>query len=267
MKSVAPLELLVFHRSVEEDEPCLQGGASGVVIDLEVRGKELRQRGFDTQINAHSLADLERVKSRLGCFVLCRVNAFSAQARHEYVAALGAGADEILVPMVRDREEVERIFEIVGDPSRVGLMIETEEAVRSADQLAAMAPSRLYLGLNDLHICRQSSSIFAAIADGTVEGVRRRIGAIPFGFGGLTIPGRGTPLAVELLLNEMARLRCRFTFLRRSFFRDTVERQVDLEIPRILAAVVAAFERPDATIAADHAGLRRRLHELLEVAA
>lgn len=63
-------------------------------------------------------------------------------------------------------------------------------------------------------------NIFRAVSDGTVERVQRHF-SIPFGFGGLTLPERGNPIPCRLLIGEMIRLSCNFSFLRRPFFRDT----------------------------------------------
>jgi hypothetical protein len=43
---------------------------------------------------------------------------------------------------------------------------------------------------------------------------------VPVRFGGLTLPGRGSPIPSRLLIAETARLRCDFGVLRRSFLAD-----------------------------------------------
>jgi len=53
-----------------------------------------------------------------------------------------------------------------------------------------------------------------------MQNLRARCQERAFGFGGLTLPGYGDPLPGRSLYSEMARLDCRFTFLRRSFYRD-----------------------------------------------
>lgn len=262
-----PFELFVFHRDLEADLACVEGGASGVVVDLEVRGKKRRQQGFDTQINLHTLDDLRQVKRRLGVHVICRVNPFDPGDPGEILAAVAAGADEILVPMIRRLEEAEAVLELVDGACPVDLMIETEEAVTIAARLARLPLGRVYVGLNDLQICRRSPSLFTAIYDLTVEKVRRHFTAVPFGFGGLTLPGRGTPLPVEHLIHEMARLRCRFTFLRRSFFRDSTGHSPQREIPRILGALEAAFARTEAEVERHRRACWRDLESLVEVPA
>jgi hypothetical protein len=121
--------------------------------------------------------------------------------------------------------------------------------------------TRAYLGLNDLAIERESTSIFAAVADGTLERVRRSF-HVPFGFGGLTLPRAGFPIPCRLLMGEMARLDCRYSFLRRSFHRDVRGRDVAAEVGRILQAIIAAAARPDEDVESDRLALRQAIARL-----
>jgi hypothetical protein len=50
------------------------GGAAGVVVDWERRGKRRRQAGADTQVNQDTPADLANVRMATSGRVLCRVN-------------------------------------------------------------------------------------------------------------------------------------------------------------------------------------------------
>jgi hypothetical protein len=231
-----------------------EAGVRGFVVDWERAGKRDRQRGADTQINGDTLDDLRRVRRVTDAQVLCRINGFGDTTPSEVEDAVGAGADEILLPMVRRSQEVEAVLELVAGRCGVGILVETEEAVAQADELGRLPISRAYLGLNDLAIERGSENIFEAVADGTVEAVRRSF-RVPFGFAGLTLPERGHPVPCRLLVAEMARLSCDFTFLRRSFLRDTAGSDLNVEVPRILGAVAAAGERRPEQIERDRLDL------------
>ena len=154
--------------------------------------------------------------------------------------------------MVRRREEVESVLDRVRGRCRVGILVETVEAVSHAGELCALPLSRVYVGLNDLAIDRGSASIFDAVADGTVDEVRRAC-PLPFGFGGLTLPDAGSPVPCRLLIAEMTRVGAGFSFLRRSFHRDIAGRDVAAEVPRLLAAIDAARQRPPDAVARDRA--------------
>ncbi|MBI1762634.1 MAG: hypothetical protein HYR56_14465 [Acidobacteria bacterium] len=222
-------------------------GVNGLIIDWEHFGKAARQCGADTEINHHTVDDLRRVRASTDALIVCRLNRYGVWTEAEVEAALAGGADELLLPMVRQVAEVEAVLAQVGARGRVGILVETEEAVRLSPALARLPLARVYLGLNDLAIGRGESNIFTAVIDGTLEAVRRAF-RVPFGFGGLTLPEGGSPIPCRLLLGEMARLNCGFSFLRRSFHRDIRGRNLQLEVPRMRAAWQQATRRPAAVI-------------------
>lgn len=258
------LDLFVFHRNTGLNTACLEGGAKGIVIDFETRGKTVRQQGFDTQINDHGWHDLRDVKKDLQTYVICRINGYNESTEAEVLHALDLQADEILIPMVRQLSEVSAILKLVKDRACVSAMVETVEAVKITRLLDQLPLARIYVGLNDLRICRGSQSIFTAIADGTVESIRDKVKHTPFGFGGLTIPGHGKPLPVELFLHEMTRLECQFTFLRRSFFHDTADKKPQNELLRIKSAVQSSIRREEKIIKRDKQILTEKLAQILK---
>ncbi len=239
----------------------MSAGIRGVVVDWERRGKHRRQAGADTQIGTDTHSDLARVRSATPGRILCRVNGWGPQAPAEIDAAVRLGADEVLLPMVRRPEEVDAAVAVVAGRCRLGILVETEEAVRRVDELVRRPLSRVYVGLNDLMIDRQASRIFAPLVDGTVDEVGRTVAAagIPFGVAGLTLPEGGRPVPCRLLIAALVRLDASFTFLRRSFHADMVGRAAAVEVPRMLAAVAAARCRSGTQVDTDH----RRLQALV----
>jgi hypothetical protein len=83
-----------------------------------------------------------------------------------------------------------------------------------------------------------------------------------FGFGGLTAADAGHPVPCRLLIEEMARLRCDFTFLRRSFRRDHAARPAQAIIAGIHAAWAECAARPLAAVSRDHERLCTLLRDL-----
>lgn len=104
--------------------------------------------------------------------VICRINAYSERTPNELEQAIGAGADEILLPMVRTVGEVEKVRTLAKGRCGVGILVETTNALRNVEELARLPLTRVYVGLNDLAIERGSPNLFAALVDGTVEDVR-----------------------------------------------------------------------------------------------
>lgn len=248
-------DLMLFSTNVEWIQRNVAAGVSAVIVDWERNGKHARQAGADTQIGIDTLADLERVRSATTARLICRVNSFSDQTAREVDDAISAGAEEILLPMVRDADEVDRTLGIVDDRCGVGVLIETVEAVANSAAIAKLPIIRAYMGLNDLAIARQTPSIFSALVDGTIEQVRPHF-SMSFGFGGLTVPDRGEPVPCRLLMGLMTAHTASFSFLRRSYHRDMRDRDPAAEIPRILAAIESAERR----------GEHQRAHDLQELA-
>jgi hypothetical protein len=247
---VAPFALFLFSTDSARVQQSVAAGVAGVVVDWEHVGKERRQAHADTQINRDGPEELRCVRAATDAVVVCRINSVGAHTAAEIEAALGAGADELLVPMVRSEREVETVLDAVAGRCGVGILVETVDAVERAAALARLPLARVYVGLHDLAIERGTPNLFAAVADGTVERVRAEFDDVPFGFGGLTVPERGAPIPCRLLIGEMARLHCDFSFLRRSFHADSNDARAD--VPRILAHLAGAFRRTAAQVALDH---------------
>lgn len=230
----------------------MRAGAAGVVVDWERRGKRRRQAGCDTQINADTPDDLAAVRAATDGRVVCRVNGWGPWTASEIDLAVTLGADEVLLPMVRRVEEVDAAVERVAGRCGLGILVETCDAVRRAEDLLLRPLSRVYLGMNDLMIDRGSGPLFAALVDGTADRLAELAAAagIPFGLGGLTRPEGGHPVPCRLLAGELARLSVSFTFLRRSFHADTAGLDLGVEIPRIVSMIDDARRRGESEV--DH---------------
>lgn len=244
MNSTA-FQLFLFATDKTLVVPAIAAGVNGIVIDWESKGKHRRQEGADTQIGTDTPEDLQHVRSLTDAPIICRINPNIdlAECEQEINLAIDHGADEILLPMVRTAAQVESVLDVVQGRCHVGILIETMAAVNLAAALGGLPLKRVYVGLNDLAIDRRKRNIFSAIADGTVDAVREHI-PMPFGYAGLTLPDKGFPIPAHYLYNEMARLDCSFTFLRRSFLRDTQGKDLDQAVPAMRAALEEAFQTP-----------------------
>jgi hypothetical protein len=243
-------ELVLFSTNPDWIHRNVAAGVAAIIVDWERNGKVQRQAGADTQIGTDTLEDLERVREATDARVLCRINGFGTETAREIDDAVSAGADEILLPMVTSVDQIERTLELARDRCGVGVLLETNEAIGSAESISRLPITRAYVGLNDLAIARRASSIFTPLVDGTIADVRPHF-SMPFGFGGLTLPDRGEPVPCRLLMSMMASNGANFSFLRRSYHRDMSGRDPLVEIPRILAAIESAGRRTDHEIAGD----------------
>lgn len=248
------LELFLFSTDPETVSRYTEAGVDGFIVDWESKGKETRQAGADTEINQDTPEDLRRVRAATNARVLCRLNQPGPWTPEEIDEAVTGGADEVLLPMVRSPGEVLDAIRVARGRCGVGILVETVDAVRCAAELARLPISRAYVGLNDLSIERKSRSIFEPLTDDLVDGIRPLF-TVPFGLAGLTLPECGRPIPCRLLIGEMARLSCGFTFLRRSWRRDIAGRDLRAELPRVRAAIERAGLRAAEEIARDRAEL------------
>jgi hypothetical protein len=256
------LELYLFTVDPLLADRAFHAGVDGIVVDWERWGKHERQHGADTEINQHTIADLARIRASTTARVICRVNAMGARSAEELGLAIAGGADEVLLPMVRTPTDVEDALDIVAGRAGVGILVETLDAIAVAGELASLPITRVYIGLTDLAIERESGSLFEALVDGTVEQIRGSFD-VPVGVAGLTDPDGGSPIPCRLLIAELTRLRCSFTFLRRSFHRDVVGTELEVGVRRLRDALGRAARRPADVVDDEHEALRQRVAELL----
>lgn len=254
-------KLVLFTTEAQIVAQATASGVDSVIVDWEHDGKHARQARADTEVNKQTVEDLHRIRSSTDNCVLCRINRFGPTTDQELDQAIGAGADEILLPMVTSPEEVEAALAHVAGRARLGILVETIAALGVVERLARLPISRAYVGLNDLAIERGSASIFEPLVDGTLDEVRAAFAGIPFGFGGLTLPDSGAPVPCRLLIGELSRLRCDFSFLRRSFYRDVAGRDVTDAIARIRAALARAALRPPSAVERDREELVACIHD------
>ncbi len=255
------MDLFAFTASPDRAREVVAAGAAGVLLDWERRDKHRRQAGHDTQINEDTADDLAAVRAAVPAGgrarVLCRIDAAGPWTAAEVDLAVALGADEVLLPMVRTPDDVDLALRAAAGRCGLGILVETEDAVRDVAALVRRPLARVYLGLNDLRIDRGADALFAPLVDGTADRVAAEVRAagVPFGVAGLTLPECGRPVPSRLLAGELARLGASFTFLRRSFWADTAGRDLDDAVPRMLAASAAAGRRTTGAVLADRAEL------------
>ena len=243
-------QLFLFSLDPEFICEAVASGVYGIIVDCEIQGKERRQAGADTEINAATIEDLRRVRDCTDAQVICRINGYNSTTSEEIEKAIDAGADEIFLPMVRSETEVADALNLIAGQCGLGILVETVDAVNITNELSKLPLSRVYVGLNDLGIERGTANIFSAIEDGTVERLRRSF-EVPFGFAGLTFPESGYPIQCRLLIAEMTRLNCDFSFLRRSFNYDIKGKDMSVEVSKIRDSINRHLQRTSEEITID----------------
>jgi hypothetical protein len=243
-------EFCLFTNDVAFARQARAAGIDHLVIDWENQGKHDRQLGAQLESNQDTPEQLKRLQAEVPGSVLCRINGYGAGLREEVERAVQAGATVVFLPMVRQLEHVQEFLDLLAGRAEAAILVETAEGVLLAPHLARLPLSMVYVGLNDLALSR-GTGLFEAVRDGTVERVRRHFEHCKFGFGGLTVADAGVPLPTRLLALEMSRLRCDFTFLRRSFKADVVDRDMRQEISRLRELLARSTGRGPQQVQAD----------------
>ena len=214
------LKLMYITNDPKIAEIAESSGVDWIFVDLEINGKEERQGHLDTVISRHHLDDVKRVKSVLVTSkLLVRVNPIFEGSKSEIDRVIDDGADIVMLPFFKKKEEVESFVKIVDARVETMLLLETPEAVDGINDILTLAGiDYIHIGLNDLHLGYGMKFMFELLADGTVEKICNAIkdADITYGFGGIAQIGEGL-LPAENIVTEHYRLGSTMVILSRSF--------------------------------------------------
>jgi hypothetical protein len=226
-------------------------GIDRIMIDLERLGKAKRQYGRQFFLSDHHPSDIDLLRATLFvASVQVRVNPWHEQSISELNDVISRGAQIVMLPMVRDREQAARFVDAVNARTRTSLLIETASALNNCDKLLSVdGIDEAHIGLNDLAIDLGRGSIFEALVDRLLDGVACIAAQrhIRFGFGG--VAGRGCdalPIDPEIIISEQARLRASVAWLGRSYGR-ACEKLNRSQLVNEIRWIRSAFERPGNT--------------------
>lgn len=214
------LKLMYITNDTEIAKIAEESDVDWVFIDLEIIGKEERQGHLDTVISRHSIEDVKKIKSVLRrSELLVRVNPMHKGLKEEVDRVIEDGADILMFPFFKTKEEAESFIAYVGGRAKTMLLVETPEAAESIDDILCIdGIDYIHIGLNDLHLGYGMNFMFELLADGTVEKLCKKVEkkGIPYGFGGIAQLGKGQLLA-ENVISEHYRLHSSMAILSRSF--------------------------------------------------
>jgi len=217
---VITIEFIYITNNPELAEYAQNSGVDRIMVDLEYIGKKERQGHLDTVISGHTLQDVSRVREVLRESKLqVRVNPIYPRSEREINEVVSRGADIVMLPMFKTRQEVKKFISVVDGRAEVSLLLETSQAlVRVDDILQIDGIDEVYIGLNDLHLSMGLDFLFELLSGGIVEYLATKIKkrGIRFGFGGISRLGKGI-LDSRLILSEHVRLGSQVVILSRDF--------------------------------------------------
>jgi hypothetical protein len=205
-------------------------GVDRIFIDMEYIGKEERQAGLNTVKSHHTIADIVNIRSVISSSeLLVRINPIHnktnkyTSSKDEIDAVIDAGADILMLPMLKNVRQVDEFVRLVGGRAKTMLLLETAESNENIDEfLQVEGVDEAHIGLNDMHLAYRKKFMFELLTDGTVERLCGKLKAkgIPYGFGGIARLGYGM-LPAEKVIMEHYRLGSTKAILSRSFCNAT----------------------------------------------
>ena len=200
-------------------------GVDRIWIDLEVNGKEERQKGLDTVKSKHKIEDIGKIKKVLKkAELIVRVNPIYSGSEEEINKVIEQGSEIIMLPYFKTVDEVQRFIKIVNNRNKICLLCETPEAVENIDNILKIKGiDEIHIGLNDLHLGYKKKFMFELLSDGTVDMLCEKFkrAGLNYGFGGISRVGTGT-LPAEYIIKEHYRLGSTIAILSRSFCNTSI---------------------------------------------
>jgi hypothetical protein len=240
-----------------------QAGVDGVIVDWESRGKQARQQNHPLETNFDTPQDVYNLSRKLKIPVIVRVNQLGTYTASEINCALNNGAKIVMLPMARSVAEVRTFLRLVDGRAKTIIQIETPSLASEVKNLRSLEWDYAYIGLNDLMVATGHSSIWQALFDGTAESICTPLKGRTYGFGGSTILGGGEPIINSLILHELVRLGGAVSILRRTFKKELLDRDFNLEMQALREFVKCSEIRGPLAMAHDHEHLLRILKAYL----
>ncbi len=215
-----PLNLMYITNNPAVALIAEKNGVERVWVDLEKLGKEERQKGINSVKSNHSINDVAVLSTILTTSeLMVRVNPWNETSEREIEQVIDYGADRIMLPMWKSKEETDSFLNLVRGRVKTTLLLETKEAVGCLDDvLQNQYIDEIHIGLNDLHLSFGLTFMFELLTNGVVEKLCKKLKrkGIPYGFGGIAKLGAGM-IPAEKIIMEHYRLGSTRAILSRSF--------------------------------------------------
>lgn len=216
-----PLKLMYITNNPDVASIAQKYGVDRIWVDMEYRGKDLRQKGLDSVKNHHTVQDVKNLRPVLKqSELLVRINPWEdGYSQQEINDVIEAGADMIMLPMWKSFHEVRSFLDAVDGRVKTTLLLETKEAVECLDEVLANGGfDEIHVGLNDLHLSYHLTFMFQLLTNGVVEELCRKFekAGVPYGFGGIARIGEGA-VPAEKIIVEHYRLGSTRAILSRAF--------------------------------------------------
>jgi hypothetical protein len=258
------MEFFLFTTNLSLAIRAEKAGIDSIIVDWESRNKLKRQKGYNCEINLDTPEDLYRLSNNLQIPITARINSIYKDTASEVECALSNGAKIIMLPMATSLEEVKKFLAIVDKRAKTIVQIETPSLVKKIAEFKHLDWDYAYIGLNDLMVASGRHSIWEAILDGTAESICNNLRGRTYGFGGSTILGGGEPIINVLILHELVRLGGSMSIMRRTFLRELLDRDLNMEIKALREFISCSEKRGEQAKLNDHKYLLRFIRKTVQ---
>ncbi len=259
------IELIQITNDPSFAQRCEALGGFRLFVDLERHGKHERQAGRNTFISTHEMAHVGRVKRAVRKTpLMVRLNPLHNGSGTEVEAALGEGADLLMLPMFSQPAELRAFCALVAGRVPVVPLLETAGALATLDDwVDTPGLGEVFVGLNDLHLSLGLPFMFLPLARGQVDRVAQaaRRAGLRFGFGGIAraheglLPGRD-------VLAEHLRLGSHSVILSRTFRNAGVDADFEAHIAELRSAEAELAKRTPHQVQLDRERIAQRIEAI-----
>ena len=171
------MTLMYITNNTEVAKIAQKAGVDRIWVDMESLDKELRQGGMDTVQSSHTIEDIKKIRPVVTDALLqVRINHIHENSKEEIEQTIQAGADVIMLPYFKTREEVEKFVEYVNGRAITIALVETKKAYENIDDiLEVKGIDEIHIGLNDLHLAYGQNFMFELLGLDRVNYLGRKL--------------------------------------------------------------------------------------------
>ena len=227
------MEFIAITNDVKVAKYFEECGIDDIMVDLETIGKAERQKGLNTVMSNHRFEDITNIKNVLSISkCLVRINPIHENSKDEINETIERGADILMLPMFRRRDEVELFIDLVGDRAEKYLLLETPQALTRVDEILSLnGIDAIHIGLNDLSIGLGLDFLYEPLIGGLIEYLAQKFIAqnLKFGIGGVSKIEKG-----RNIISEHYRLGSKMVILNRDFrnYKDSYEEIINCDLKK-----------------------------------
>lgn len=240
MSCGSELVLTLFTNDAALAAAADRAGVNRIGIDMERIGKAARQAHLATWISNHAEADLAAIRPVLGhAQLFTRCNPIHRESATEIDRLIDAGVQAIMLPFFKTVAEAERFIRLVDERAHPVLLVETAESARLIAEICRVPGVReVHVGLNDMRLSLGWPSHFHVLVSDFLVGLCGVVlgAGLKLGVGGVGRAGdNDLPVPADLVSAQIVRLGATSALVSRSFFREPMPPDLNLELQKLRA--------------------------------